>query len=162
VIVRSPAYADVQNCGTPVGLFKNAGCAILPIQQTFMLQFCCGDGDCSDAGANGKMVRGVDRNMIPRSGSSGYQFKYANGTVIVSRCTRAHSELAADFTPGTSLLWPSHGFNGRPSRCSVCACQARLYLAVSSYTEFRHHLLTFSFKAMKATYLPKMRTTSRS
>ena len=52
IIVMSPVTSDTSgdNCGDVVVAAKNAGCYPSIIQSTFMIQYCCGSGDCSAAG----------------------------------------------------------------------------------------------------------------
>jgi hypothetical protein len=49
VIVRTPATVDVQNCGYYLTGWHDKGCYKTHIRSSFMLQFCCGDGDCDAA-----------------------------------------------------------------------------------------------------------------
>lgn len=79
-IIRSPASVDVQGCGTLVGAFKNAGCVSLTLKETFMAQFCCGNGDCTAAGVNAKMVRGL--NYARGATLTGVGFHDADGKQI--------------------------------------------------------------------------------
>ena len=51
----SPVGQDVagSNCGNIVLAAKHAGCLYAHLEETFMVQFCCGSGDCSKAGVGG-------------------------------------------------------------------------------------------------------------
>lgn len=49
VIVRTPATVDVQNCGFYLTGWHNKGCYKTHLRNSFMLQFCCGTGDCDAA-----------------------------------------------------------------------------------------------------------------
>jgi hypothetical protein len=88
VIIKSPASTDRVGCGVVVASFKQAACAEVPLETSFMLQTCCGD-DCTKAGGS-KMIRGTGPMGLsassPRSvsidGSGGMVLKRANGTVI--------------------------------------------------------------------------------
>ncbi|KAL8720653.1 MAG: hypothetical protein Q9225_002523 [Loekoesia sp. 1 TL-2023] len=60
VIVKSPASTDEEGCGYTVGSFRNAVCTAITFKETFMIQHCCGSGDCEAAGAGAKMIRGMD------------------------------------------------------------------------------------------------------
>ncbi|KAL8655779.1 MAG: hypothetical protein Q9210_000667 [Variospora velana] len=55
VIVMSPVGQDVPgtNCGNIVMAQKSAGCFYTHLDDTFMTQYCCGEGDCSKAGIDG-------------------------------------------------------------------------------------------------------------
>ncbi|KAF9870742.1 hypothetical protein CkaCkLH20_11844 [Colletotrichum karsti] len=75
-MVRSPASLATTGCGDLIYHTENAECSTqLRMEDTFMVQFCCGSGDCNAAGVPwGK-----------RDGSSGWQsgvLKFANGTII--------------------------------------------------------------------------------
>lgn len=39
-------------CGYPIASFSSPVCAVVNLEKTFMVQFCCGLGDCSSAGAS--------------------------------------------------------------------------------------------------------------
>ena len=51
----SPVGQDVAgtNCGNIVLSTKHAGCLYAHLKETFMVQFCCGSGDCAGAGVGG-------------------------------------------------------------------------------------------------------------
>lgn len=55
IIVMSPVGQDVagSNCGNIVLAAKDAGCLYAHLEDTFMVQYCCGSGDCSKAGVGG-------------------------------------------------------------------------------------------------------------
>lgn len=55
VIVMSPVGQHVAgtNCGNVVMAQKSAGCFYTHLGDTFMTQYCCGEGDCSKAGIGG-------------------------------------------------------------------------------------------------------------
>lgn len=46
IVVRTSTSTDVPGCGVPVAAFHHAFCFQLPIQGLFMVQYCCGVGDC--------------------------------------------------------------------------------------------------------------------
>jgi hypothetical protein len=83
-IIKSPADTKTPGCGKTISTFQNAGCQRLAIKDTFMVQFCCGTGDCHEAG-----VGNAKRDELLRIGSAsvgglfGASFEYANGTAIV-------------------------------------------------------------------------------
>ncbi|KAK3301862.1 uncharacterized protein B0T15DRAFT_544888 [Chaetomium strumarium] len=56
IIVKSPANTDLPGRGYLIASFSQPACAVLELEKTFMLQFCCGADDCSAAGA-GKVRR---------------------------------------------------------------------------------------------------------
>nr|POE53526.1 hypothetical protein CFP56_28748 [Quercus suber] len=74
LIVKSPADTTFAGCGTPIASYPRAACSVLDIKETFMLQFCCGNGDCASAAASRRRRSG--------SSSGGLYLKYANGTII--------------------------------------------------------------------------------
>jgi hypothetical protein len=82
-IIKSPASTDLVGCGAVIGSFKQPACALLNLEQSFMVQSCCGT-DCDSAG--GKRIRGIGEMGTARSvfvdGRGGLLLKDANGTVI--------------------------------------------------------------------------------
>ncbi|KAI8260163.1 hypothetical protein K4K53_002436 [Colletotrichum sp. SAR 10_77] len=80
-MVRSPASLTTTGCGDLIYHTENAECSSqLRMEDTFMVQFCCGSGDCEAAG-----VPWGRRDTEGRSVGSGLQggyLKFANGTVI--------------------------------------------------------------------------------
>ncbi|KAF2656730.1 hypothetical protein K491DRAFT_596474 [Lophiostoma macrostomum CBS 122681] len=83
VMIKSPASTDVIGCGVVVANFKQAACAMVPLETSFMLQTCCGD-DCTDAGGS-KMIRGMGPmglSSVSMDKRGGIYLKDANGTVI--------------------------------------------------------------------------------
>ncbi|KAI7326877.1 hypothetical protein KC326_g163 [Hortaea werneckii] len=81
VIVKSPADTSLQGCGYMVANFAQPACATLDLDTTFMVQFCCGTGDCSAAGAGMKRSAKFGRDSAS-SGGGGLYLKDVNGTVI--------------------------------------------------------------------------------
>jgi hypothetical protein len=82
-IVLTPAGRDSENCGTPVLTVTGAACQRVAIQSTFMLQFCCGTGDCKAAAT--KHRRDVSSNdLFSRSGSTGalYMMNKLSGLAV--------------------------------------------------------------------------------
>lgn len=59
VIVKSPAATTLQACGTVVGAFQHATCALMAFKDTFMAQFCCETGNCQIAGVGKRSIRGI-------------------------------------------------------------------------------------------------------
>ncbi|KAK4118122.1 hypothetical protein N657DRAFT_638267 [Parathielavia appendiculata] len=51
IIVKFPANTDLPGCGYMIASFSQPACAVLELEKAFMLQFSCGTGDCSAAGA---------------------------------------------------------------------------------------------------------------
>lgn len=49
IIVRTPASTDLPGCGYYERGWSQAGCYYTSIQDSFMLQYCCGSGDCGAA-----------------------------------------------------------------------------------------------------------------
>ncbi|TPX19024.1 uncharacterized protein E0L32_011268 [Thyridium curvatum] len=84
IIVRSPADTTKLACGTFKASFSHAACAMMDLDKTFMVQYCCGK-KCVDAGIgdddgdNSKLryVRALDAR-----GAGGLYLHDANGTVI--------------------------------------------------------------------------------
>ncbi|KAI7524303.1 hypothetical protein KC331_g18178, partial [Hortaea werneckii] len=81
VIVKSPADTSLEGCGYMVANFAQPACATLDLDTTFMVQFCCGTGDCSAAGAGMKRSAKFGRDSAS-SGGGGLYLKDVNGTVI--------------------------------------------------------------------------------
>ncbi|KAL8852456.1 MAG: hypothetical protein Q9221_002686 [Calogaya cf. arnoldii] len=69
VIVRSPASVGEIGCGFNVGTYHQPICVAVTLQDTFMIQHCCGLKNCDEAGAGAKMIRGMDykRSLSGRS-----------------------------------------------------------------------------------------------
>ncbi|KAI7088224.1 hypothetical protein KC356_g3517 [Hortaea werneckii] len=82
VIVKSPADTTLQGCGYEVANFAQPACATLNLDTTFMVQFCCGTGDCQAAGAGIKRSAKFERDIASSSGGGGLYLKDVNGTVI--------------------------------------------------------------------------------
>ncbi|THW55283.1 hypothetical protein D6D25_03418 [Aureobasidium pullulans] len=86
MIIRSPAGTSMPECGQNVTTAYNAACAFATLSNTFMLQWCCGDGDCGAAGAGAKFIRSMDLKngdviSVNKRGISGIQLMN-NGTVV--------------------------------------------------------------------------------
>lgn len=81
-IIKSPADTSVQGCGTTIGAFQNAACASLSVKDTFMVQFCCGTGDCTAAGVANAKRDGTYQIRAASAGLFGAVLKFANGSVI--------------------------------------------------------------------------------
>jgi hypothetical protein len=60
IIIMSPVKAQVSgaNCGDIVVAATHAGCYPSLIKDTFMIQFCCGSGDCGLAGVSKRDLDG--------------------------------------------------------------------------------------------------------
>ncbi|KAI1291049.1 hypothetical protein F5Y03DRAFT_403781 [Xylaria venustula] len=54
IIFKSPAQLDMPGCGVTQWYFKDEGCGAVELKETFMVQFCCGKGDCAAAGIPGE------------------------------------------------------------------------------------------------------------
>lgn len=74
VLVKTPANTDLPGCGDLIGHFSHPTCAHVNLEKTFMVQFCCGDGDCKAAGA--------PNTKRSDSRSGGVYLKHANGTIV--------------------------------------------------------------------------------
>lgn len=83
MMIKSPANTDVEGCGKLVGSFKHGTCTRLPIHDSVMIQYCCGDS-CNDAGVGLKRSAKFRRTLESRGGGGGgaVYLKYANGTII--------------------------------------------------------------------------------
>ncbi len=81
IIVRSPARVEDQDCGTVIGIFANAGCVKLVLRESFMMQFCCGDGDCEAAKVGAKRIRGMSLRGTPTLSGIGL-LRGADGSYI--------------------------------------------------------------------------------
>lgn len=49
LVVRTPASTDLPACGYYLTSWSQEGCYYTSVMETFMLQFCCGTGDCDAA-----------------------------------------------------------------------------------------------------------------
>ena len=80
-IIKSPADTDVVGCGTTIGAYKHATCSELSVKDTFMVQYCCGSGDCTAAGSGSKRsIFGLQDRSTP--GLTGLKFTAPNGSII--------------------------------------------------------------------------------
>jgi hypothetical protein len=80
-IIRSPASTTDENCGAPIYGGKGGVCFPGDTKATFMVQFCCGLGDCTAAGAK----RSVGSDM------SSAVFRDGDGNVVVPRAVGDHT-----------------------------------------------------------------------
>lgn len=56
IVVRTPASTDLPACGYFLTSWSQAGCYYTSIVQSFMLQYCCGQGDCDAASPAASMA----------------------------------------------------------------------------------------------------------
>lgn len=82
IIVKSPADFSTDDCGINIFSSKQEVCAVLDLEKTFMVQFCCGDGDCTAAGANGGGGRATFDGESGMSSGYGLFLQGPNGTVL--------------------------------------------------------------------------------
>jgi hypothetical protein len=97
VLVKSPADTTIAYCGYLKGAFGHAACAVLDIEKSFMVQFCCGLDQCKEAGAAKRIRRSarfgdvtvveeLDADAFKAGAAGGGMFSYklrsANGSVI--------------------------------------------------------------------------------
>ncbi|KAI0470803.1 hypothetical protein GGR56DRAFT_657719 [Xylariaceae sp. FL0804] len=86
VIIRSPASTTIEGCGFPQGAYANAVCSTLDLDTTFMVQFCCGTGDCKAAGVeqrrSAKFGAAYLESRGGGGGGGGAYLYHANGTRI--------------------------------------------------------------------------------
>ena len=92
VIIKSPADTSTANCGFVIGTFKNPVCAVLNLEKTFMVQFCCGQGDCDAAGANSR--RATLDNTLDSSGLFSLFLRDPNGTMIQPLSVGSYPSIA--------------------------------------------------------------------
>ncbi|CAJ2513932.1 Uu.00g020510.m01.CDS01 [Anthostomella pinea] len=72
IIIKSPASTRRAGCGHPIGSYKDGVCAALELDTTFMVQFCCGTGDCQAAlPGSQRSVRFDPMYLSARSGGGG-------------------------------------------------------------------------------------------
>ncbi|KAH6643479.1 hypothetical protein BKA67DRAFT_665285 [Truncatella angustata] len=78
IIFKSPADLQQPGCGEIQKTFQDATCGDIKLDTTFMVQFCCGNGDCAAAGIPGlPSTRSIsqsakfDRSMLAALASSG-------------------------------------------------------------------------------------------
>jgi hypothetical protein len=55
-LIRTLVWLNDQNCGGNVIIAEGATCAPITIDNTFITSICCGIGDCTDAGAPGRVA----------------------------------------------------------------------------------------------------------
>ncbi|KAI0126720.1 hypothetical protein BJ170DRAFT_684300 [Xylariales sp. AK1849] len=94
LIFKSPANTEAPGCGVIQKFFQDATCGDITLDDTFMVQFCCGDGDCSAAGipnlpgkrsvqSSAKFGRDTLENLLSASGGGIQSLRLAvNGTEI--------------------------------------------------------------------------------
>ncbi|POS70539.1 hypothetical protein DHEL01_v211064 [Diaporthe helianthi] len=70
LIFKSPANAEEQACGKIQKSFQKATCGTITVEDTFMVQFCCGREDCAAAGIIG-IARFEDKNSSLEDSDSG-------------------------------------------------------------------------------------------
>lgn len=71
VIVQTPVVATDGQCGGNVLIAQGATCAPIKVDNTFMVQFCCGVDDCGAAGAPPGRRSANPASSFGGSGSSG-------------------------------------------------------------------------------------------
>lgn len=88
-ILRSPASTDMVGCGYVAGTWANGGCDNVQLDDTFMVQFCCGAEDCAKAGVSVPTVKRTPgaktspahrRTLLAGGGGAGLELFYKNGT----------------------------------------------------------------------------------
>lgn len=87
-ILRSPASTDMAGCGFVTGTWANSGCDNVQLDDTFMVQFCCGVEDCARAGVSVPTVKRTAgaktspeyRRTLLAGGGGGLEMFYRNGT----------------------------------------------------------------------------------
>ncbi|KAH8892268.1 hypothetical protein GQ53DRAFT_596485, partial [Thozetella sp. PMI_491] len=86
IIVKSPAHTTLPGCGYTIGSFEQAVCAVLDIEKSFMVQYCCGIDQCKDAGVPVKRfsrLSAASRNTRAESGGMySLLIRDVNGSVI--------------------------------------------------------------------------------
>ncbi|KAK4207877.1 hypothetical protein QBC37DRAFT_444238 [Rhypophila decipiens] len=91
-LVKSPASTSEVGCGYLIAAFSQPVCAVVELELSFMVQFCCGIDECNEAVGSSSAFSAAD---FPASSSSslstgkristlsgGVLLKYPNGTVI--------------------------------------------------------------------------------
>ena len=81
VIVKSPADASTDDCGIAIFSSYQPVCAVLNLEKTFAVQFCCGISDCKAAGAPNGRRGSLDQEASSRGLYSLFLLS-PNGTVI--------------------------------------------------------------------------------
>ncbi|KAI1813549.1 hypothetical protein GGS20DRAFT_599081 [Poronia punctata] len=72
LLVKSPAHLQQPGCGLLQQYFHDATCGSVGLEDTFMIQFCCGRGDCSAAGVpNLPELKTRGRMTMPNSAKFG-------------------------------------------------------------------------------------------
>ncbi|KAI0020346.1 hypothetical protein F4780DRAFT_791994 [Xylariomycetidae sp. FL0641] len=81
VVIRSPAETTLEGCGYPILATNHDACAAGTLEETFMVQFCCGMDDCQNVGLPGKRSS-VLGNRGTGAGPLGLTLKGPDGTPI--------------------------------------------------------------------------------
>ncbi|KAI1273892.1 hypothetical protein F5Y07DRAFT_411098 [Xylaria sp. FL0933] len=83
LMIRSPATLTHEYCGDLVKYSTEPQCGAskVELQETFMVQFCCGSGDCEAAGVPWGRRRSLG-NRTPGGPTEGQYLSFANGTTI--------------------------------------------------------------------------------
>ncbi|KAI1425419.1 hypothetical protein F5Y12DRAFT_374696 [Xylaria sp. FL1777] len=70
LIFKSPASTTMPGCGETQKFFQDETCGTVNLKETFMVQFCCGTGDCSAAGIPAQ-TGGKRSQLLTRSAKFG-------------------------------------------------------------------------------------------
>lgn len=113
IVVRTPAATDLPACGYFLTSWSKAGCFYTTLQQTFMLQYCCGQGDCDAASPASSIADAHAQALVGRTtivslpkidfadgeAQSGTQDIEGVGSVAWKRSDYAYSKRVADPEP---------------------------------------------------------------
>ncbi|KAH8898666.1 hypothetical protein GQ53DRAFT_358246 [Thozetella sp. PMI_491] len=114
-VIRSPASLTTNGCGDLIFSTNVAKCSnALTLAKTFMVQFCCGEGDCS--ALHVPYARGV-AGHTDRRGAGGLQgayLEFANGTRIEPVAVGSPPELKPKVKRCDGYKDGSYTANGEP------------------------------------------------
>ncbi|KAM7212420.1 hypothetical protein V8F06_012189 [Rhypophila decipiens] len=86
-VVKSPASTSEVGCGYLIAAFSQPVCAVVELELSFMVQFCCGIDECNEAVGSSSAFSAAEfpasSSLSKRSTlSGGVLLKYPNGTAI--------------------------------------------------------------------------------
>ncbi|KAK4501093.1 hypothetical protein PRZ48_006899 [Zasmidium cellare] len=100
IIVKSPADTTMEGCGVPIGVYGHATCSALDLKSNFMVQFCCGSGDCTAAGATKRSAKFRTSDLTTAGGIISLKLGGPNGTDIEPVQTGLPPELRVESESG--------------------------------------------------------------
>jgi hypothetical protein len=104
--ILSPASVQAEGCGVPIFQTNAAKCDRdgTNFKETFLIQFCCGDGDCGVGGYPTK--RGIAGHSARGPSGGSLYLKYPNGTLIEPKEVGLPPQKRQDCMDGYKLYVP--------------------------------------------------------